>query len=516
MPAPKVTYTEIDESQLRIARGSVMAIAGPAKKGPMQESTLLRSVGDLLKTYGDEISASHSAIACARQALIAGAQVRFSRSVHMTDVTDFSTRASVAATITIQDRDGTPENTLTVTAKEEGSYANGVTVTIAAASSGVSGEFKMTISSPGFGIPEEEYDNIIIDDVVSLQSSQWIFIDAGSTSVAPDNAPAVGAYTLASGDDGVGSMTSATKLGSSSVSTGIYGFDNVDFLDAFCPDVTTDTEHVAFKNAAEAQRYVSWLDLPASLTVSDAEDFRTKTGSYAGGTVLNSSFAAYNFGDITFIDASSPIGATAVYPNAGAMMGVLARNDTVQTTSPNTPGPWLVPSGDRRGQVRFALGVHNDVSSVSADRDALADQHINWFEMVKGVVTHQGNRTLLLDKTKITKYLHVRRFLLDFEDATTPVLKAAIYEPNNPVLWRSTHRALRTICERYVSNGALDGFYIQCDQGARNAAEATLNTPDVVSAGEFRVHIRLSPTAAAENIKLNVYVDSSGVSYEEA
>lgn len=76
--------TEIDASVLRSADRTIVGFVGPASKGPVSGSTLLRSEQDLERTYGLELS-GYDAIALARQALRSGTRVRFSRTT-ATDV----------------------------------------------------------------------------------------------------------------------------------------------------------------------------------------------------------------------------------------------------------------------------------------------------------------------------------------------------------------------------------------------------------------------------------------------
>src|SRR3990172_524265 len=96
MAEGRVTFTEFDESAFQPARGAVMAFAGPAKKGPLRESVLLRSEPEMERVIGDEID-DYDVVANVRQAIREGARVRFGRSVQMTDPSDFATRISAAA-----------------------------------------------------------------------------------------------------------------------------------------------------------------------------------------------------------------------------------------------------------------------------------------------------------------------------------------------------------------------------------------------------------------------------------
>lgn len=516
MPQPYVQYNEIDDSQLVIARGSVLAVAGSASKGPIGSDSLLQNVGQLRSIYGSSGAANtHEAVALAYQILQRGGRVRFSRSVHLTDVTDLATRTSLPGSVTIQDIDGTPEDTLTITTATEGTWGNGVTVTIANASSGTASQFKLTIASPGLGIRSFVADNITIDDVANLTSDHWLFTDEGSASVAPNNRPANGTYTITGGDDGIGAMTDATRLGASAVSTGIYGWSNIDFLDGFAPGVVDDAAQVSFDTDGQTRRYVAHQSVPKALSPSTAVDFRNKTGTYAGDTKINSSFSCMHFGDITFVNPDSPSKAEVSYYNHGAFGGVLAYNDTQRSASQRKPGPWLIPAGPRRAQVSGALTIHSD-AEVSGDAGTLADNQVNWFTINEGIVEAWGNRTLLVDPTSALKFLHVRRMLLALQKELTPILRQALNEPNDTILWREQYRRLNDVLLRYKRDGALTAYRLDCDQDARSVDEAKLNTADVRNANLFLVDLRLQPTLGVEGVEINVAVDEQGVTYTEA
>lgn len=518
MTAPYLQYNEIDESQITIARGSIVAIAGSAAKGPIGTDVLLANVAQLRRTFGSSGSANtHEAVALAYFALQAGARVRFSRSVHLTDVTDLATRTSVAASVTIQDIDGTPEDTLTISGKTEGTWANNVGVTIANASSGVAEQFKLTIASPGLGIRAFVADNITIDDVANLTSDHWTFTDEGSASVAPNNRPANGSYTLVGGDDGTGAMTDATRLGASAVSTGIYGWSSVDFLDGFAPGVVDDAAQVAFVASGELRRFVAHLSIPKGLSPSSAVDFRNKTGTYAGDTKINSSFGVMHFGDITFVNPDSPSNAEVSYFNHGGFAGVLARNDTERSNTQRKPGPWATPAGARRGQVPGALTIHSD-ASVSGDADTLADNQLNWFVINNGIVQAENDATLLVTAVGVTSYLqqlHVRRTMLALQASLSPVLEQAKYEPIDTILFKSQFAALDAILRQYQRDGAFSDYRLDCDQDARTVDEAKLNTADTRNANVFLVDLRVQPFPNAKYIEINVAIDPQGVVYTE-
>jgi len=412
------------------------------------------------------------------------------------------------------------QDTLTVTAREEGSWANGMTITISDASDVSDANlFKMVISAnTSLGILAETYDNIAITDVEGLVSAHWLFTDESSPNTPPDNRPANGSYVLASGADGATGMTATTRLGVEAFKTGIYGLNsNIDFIDAFVPGLTANTQQRLFDTWATAKDLVAHQSVPAGLSPTDVQDFRKQTGAYAGGTEINSSFSCMHWGELEFVDELSASGETAFYENSGAMAGVLATNDAlVVGDSDNVPGPWLAPSGKARGKTR---AVSLLVQSTDDEKDAMDEQGINWFEEAEGIVRARGNLTLLREQKK-TMFLNVRRCLCQFRRDVKPLLDNLLDDPVDTLLWRKGYRAIKTVADRYAASRAFqggegEGYFINCDQEAKNISDGVINTADVVDAGEFHILFRCKPVGAVKLIDFLLIVDSTGVNYTE-
>lgn len=406
--------------------------------------------------------------------------------------------------------------TLKVEALEEGTWADGVAVTIVVNPNDVT-LVDISISTTHPGIPAEFFGSVNIAGLSSLASSNWKFTDLGSINVAPTNLPAAGAYVLSAGDNGTTNMVPATHLGSQLANTGLYPLlTSIDYLDAFVPGLVDNTEQRVFETAGRTKGFTAHLSMPSTITtIQAAIDFRRQEGVWSAGTMIDSSYAVYHLGQLEFRDTLANDGSVRFYGNEGGMGGVLGQNDTVRSSPSHIPGPWLIPSGPRRGKTNAFKVTPNIANLDQSDLDLLHDNQINWFQLQDGVVIAKGNRTATYNQGTLLKFYNVRRMLLELRIRTRPIYAGTIDEPNDPELWRDTFDKLHPVLQDFQDSRALFDFRIDTDQDARTLDEATLNTPAVVAAGNFRSQLRVQPVPGVEIVDVEIRVDELGVSYEE-
>jgi hypothetical protein len=187
--------------------------------------------------------------------------------VRVTDGTD------VAATIVVQ------TNCITFTAKYTGSFGNSIQSSVAPGSQ--SGTFKVSVAAPG--LVAEVFDNIgsgltgaalwaaiasAINNgtTVFRGPSNMIVASAGSGTTAPVTAT----YTLASGTDGVTTITASTLLGvDTAPRTGMYALRNNSCSVAMLADITTSS---------------SW---PTQVTFGLSEGIEMVSATASGDTISN-------------------------------------------------------------------------------------------------------------------------------------------------------------------------------------------------------------------------------------
>lgn len=126
--APEVTFSEKDLSYYiaGVTQGR-NCIQITARKGPVNEATLIGSMIQYRETYGLSIASSNSDLVCQR-ALDRGAVLYINRVVHYTDPTDNTTKTSELATLVLKNVNG--DDTVTLNASSDGVWGNGLLVTI--------------------------------------------------------------------------------------------------------------------------------------------------------------------------------------------------------------------------------------------------------------------------------------------------------------------------------------------------------------------------------------------------
>ena len=404
--------------------------------------------------------------------------------------------------------------TLKVSAVEEGTWANGVVVTVSQNTNNAAArDIKVSTSHPG--IPDEDFHAVTVATISSYTSGNWSLTDLASGNPAPTNLPQVGSYVLAAGNDGLTGITQANLLGAETPNTGAYPlYEDQDFIDLFIPGLTENTSQITLKNLCEARGTFGHLSFPDSVvTVSDAIDFRRQEGAYSAGTIIDSTYVCFHFGQLSYADSLANDGSVRDYENLGGLAGAYSRNDSVNIDK--TPGPWLAAAGPRRGTTTAFSATPNLSGSSDAVLDSLASDQINWFALETGTVTIAGNRTGSSDLSSLLQWANVRRYLLSLRLEISPLLKKSIYEPHDPILWSKTYNDLFPVLRGHLNNRAIFDFVIECDQKARNLEDAVLNTPAMVSAGKFILKLKVKPIPGVDSVDVTIEVSPLGVTFTE-
>jgi phage tail sheath protein FI len=187
-------------------------------------------------------------------------------------------------------------------------------------------------------------------------------------------------------------------------------------------------------------------------------------------------------------------------PPSGHVAGMIARTDRLR-------GVHKPPANE------VLEGVYD--LAVAIDQDAhgrLNREGINAIRIVPGRGTLVlGARTLSDDPR--WRYVNVRRLFSMIEEALDEQMQWAVFEPNNPRLWRQIDRAVRGLLERMYRAGMLDGetsddaYLVRCDEDT--------NPPEVTDLGRVTCVIGLQPPYPAEFVIVRIGVTRSGIEIEE-
>lgn len=390
---------------------------------------------------------------------------------------------NAAASLMLQDRAGTPINTLKVDAANPGAWGNALYVDVVDVSPD---RFSLVVKLGG------STDSYIVERWLDLSmvanDSRYAptLINAGvngspyirvtnqtSATASPNNRPSVQTgQILAGGLDG--SAVSAGDLG-----TALGVFDSIEVpLGLNLPGHTGAAVGTALGYAAGRGDVFVVVDTPQGNDVSTVLTF-------AGGLTA-SSFGAVYYPWVQVADpASTAPGAARMIPPGGAVLGQYATTDA-------TRGVFKTPAGINT-RIGGAVGVERKMTGGELDSLNLAG--VNVIRQIPGAGTViMGGRTLKLSGSD--KYVAVRRTLIYIRSSLINSTRFAIFEPNDEKLWL----VLRSIIERFLldlwqsgglrGNTAGEAFFVKCDD--------ELNTPQSVASGEVKVQIGVALQYPAE------------------
>ncbi|MEM1347989.1 MAG: hypothetical protein AAGI01_05475 [Myxococcota bacterium] len=211
------------------------------------------------------------------------AKVLFQKGVRRIWVVRIVGASATTSQVDLQDRAGTPLDTLRVKAKGAGAWADGYKIVIADGTR--TNTFRLTCTDASDNVLES-WDNLTMaaTELARVRGDYIEVENVGSSTVAPENRPAVGTITIDVATDGgvddnapaasviVGSETLGVKTGLKSFRSRAYGRG---FL--LAPDLDTDTT-VATEMKAQGEAFFR-LPLSSSQPGAAVADAVTQRGS---------------------------------------------------------------------------------------------------------------------------------------------------------------------------------------------------------------------------------------------
>jgi len=252
------------------------------------------------------------------------------------------------------------------------------------------------------------------------------------------------------------------------------------------------------KTIAEARAdCIAVLDIPwASVqTVTDMMTFRSTTQNF------NSNYCALYTSWVQIYDSYND---KLIYvPPSGHVAAQMAYNDYVAN-------PWDAPAG-------FSRGILDVISTsyifTQGERDSLYPVQINPIQLFRGEgIVIWGQKTLQ-KKSSALSSVNVRRLLIVIEKAMAIALRTFLFESNDEVLRFRVTALLDEYLDRLSSQGAFQreggdkGYHVLCS--------AANNTPATIDDNQLNVDVFIKPIRAAEYIKLQSVITTTGASFEE-
>jgi hypothetical protein len=363
-------------------------------------------------------------------------------------------------------------------------------------------EFRLTLA---FESQLEEFDNLSPDPrsdryFVKVIGATSRLVSATDRRPRPEllDPPSPMAARLVGGRDGLETLTAADFLGTDEGPgrrDGLAALEEIDEIGLLAvPDVMaarqlsrdfsdTDVRVVqdAFVTHCERRkdRFVI-LDAPGGRDVEQMREWRRH---------FDSKYAALYYPWAKVLVPGDATATVRAVPPSGHVAGVFARCDRER-------GIHKAPANEVLEEV---VGVDTVLS-----RDAegtLNQEHVNCLRAfpARGIRIW-GGRTLSSDPA--WRYVNVRRLVTMIERAIEEGTQWAVFEGNEPTLWKQVIRSVAGFLRELARQGYLVGetdeesFYVKCDEET--------NPPEVVDAGQLVCEVGVAPVRPAEFIVFRI------------
>lgn len=387
-----------------------------------------------------------------------------------------------------------------------------------------------TQTGTGFNITtQEKFESLTVDNADSRycvnivnNASLWIgLVDNASPTVAPNDEPLAGSYTLVGGVTGLAGLVPADYLGGVTSKLGVHAFDGVTLIKDGCMDLMTpylqtlvaprDTMYLIDTYTRTRRDMVYYMSNPDGDSTADAIAFRNATGAYVGGTKFNSTYSALYTCEGRTVDSLS---SGSIWLNALAGLApVLSYTDNKGT---DKAGPWQAPCGARRGKVNF-LEIDPNMGSpalVTTSHD-LEDANINRLADFDSGPQIEDQQTLQYGVDSAFNMLGCRRGAIWMEQRVLAAFRLGKDEIIDTALFRATYNACAPIMKEFKRKGGCYDWRIVCDQDAANIDACVLHTPDDIDHGRLKMKVYWKPSRHARELGCEFIATATSVDYTE-
>lgn len=346
--------------------------------------------------------------------------------------------------------------------------------------------------------------NVIGTDVQAIDPRQRMVVELQGAPISATEDPRptdVTVQVLAGGVDS-NPLTDNDYVGSAASGLGIPASDRSNSFSMMAiPGIeTVPVQRAQMDYANSRKRHVAILNAPPGLTDAQVVDWFTVQAAIFGTYTI-----AYA-GELNIIRSSS--GAQEVFPTAGYLCGVYARNDVTRNVA--TP-----PAGTRNGLIAGAIGVANDNYYASKPRrDTLyPNPGVNtvWLKDGRGIVAWGQ---LTMDPSSDRGAIGIRRALISIERDLERLSDFVLFELNNTVL----REQFKTVAGGYLRqrwrDGVLQGDNVR--QAYEIICDATNNPPSVVNALQFFADVKVNLIPGVDYVVINIQRDDRSLQEELA
>ena len=478
MPGPGVTVTtsvRAGASQSLRAPSGQLFIVGQAERGDTTKPVVLRGLADYEQLLGGRVAYGNLYDQLKTYFAEGGLQAIAQRVVGP---------AATTGTLTLQDRAGTPVNTLRVDAANPGAWSSRVTVEVMDGS--IANTFRVIVRLDGVTVEDKTNLGSPTAAVNAFAASSFVRLTSlGSASVAPTNNPKVLAATaLSAGNDDRAAVTNTHYLAALEKFSPGLGDGAVAI-----PGVGTGV-HAGLIAHAVANRRVALLgaglnDSIATLTTTAAANAVNGDHAMLAAPWIRVSDEAGGYREI------SPEGYAAA----------------CRARAHEQVGPWQAAAG-KIAAAATILGLSQTFTK--AETDQLDAARVSAIRVVADGIRLYGWRSLSTDEENF-KYLSARDTLNRLAVLGEAALEEFVYAPidNKGQLLSSINAALVGIAEPMRVAGGLYSLTnaatgSQIDPGYRVETGSSINTPQSLANNEVkaRLAVRVAPTGALVNLTI--------------
>lgn len=499
-----VTFTETDQTFVaRKEAGMLLAFVGKARRGPTTEDeggpVELKSETDVDKHLGAG-SATYNAPGIIKYVLGKGAVVKFVRAI----------LAGTTATRTLPDIGAI--SALRIDARNDGTWGNLISVTIAADPSGDSALFALTLTFSEQPTLNATYYNLSMDPTLAnfvenvINDVSPLIRVTALTTVRPANA---GPLALTGGT--INDAATATEYQAL-----LTLFDNERYLTHLSSDSGDGTIWANQTTYCSTRATITQLQsVPFGYTADQAAQYRQGTGGY-GFSYVDSSYTALYWGDVK----TKRNGSVMPTPEWCHPL-VLGKYATKMATGK----PWFAVAGATRGRIAEGYGVSVNVLGKTAET-TLTGLEVN--PIVTDSDPDTGAKITKIAESLTCQRARSQRRFAEIRELLNWIKRRFLYhqtaiefEPNDPQAWRNLYVRMKKDLDECGQNRGLDGvegsgYQYVGDQDCITRQQATYNSQDDLADGKYKVAIYIVGQPGIRDIALNTVLTKTSAQFAEA
>lgn len=362
-------------------------------------------------------------------------------------------------------------------------------------------EFTLLIKKPGN--PTETFAQLSMDPrhsryVARTVASKWVSVGPApvpGVQAPPANRPAVIGDTA---PVPLGSNDNPAAVGLNHYNTALAALEKLEDVNMVCVPGRVDAavQAAVVKHCEAMADRIAILDGDASAKPPIQPGSALLTQRAAALSARG--YAALYYPWIWINDPLSRSGDDLVLvPPSGHMAGIFARSDSQRGVHKAPANEYISGAVDLGALLSNADQGEINIEGINVLRVFPGQRPIVW-----------GARTTAPRDEVPWRYVNVRRLFLFVEKSIQRGIRWAVFEPNDPVLWKKLERTIAEFLTRVWRSGALFGktaaeaFYVKVDE--------ELNPASVRALGQVIVEVGIAPVRPAEFVVVRIAMWDGG------